>query len=346
MYENDDRISELRNKGLSYGEIAKELNLSRDSVASVCKRLKRGSARKNKFDSIKTMRESGKTYKEIADTLGVRKDGIADYCQKHGLAYSDEELLVSRSHSKGCLLTDWNRKIEVKYGGTFKLVSIGEPDNKSERCLVVECLNCGTQKSVSSNSLKGEGGKYGYCEKCKANKRETTHSEEYYERQRVRQKARAVERQIKNQQDKLIRERRKAKHKLKTNQVGLKLCSCGLAFITQNRSSCDECKRKKLREIENRKNTKRRIKAKELRFDTDITLRKLYKRDNGICYLCGRTCDWNDYKTINGSKVVGGSYPTIEHVIALCNGGSHTWDNIKLACHLCNSKKGRKLLAS
>lgn len=43
----------------------------------------------------------------------------------------------------------------------------------------------------------------------------------------------------------------------------------------------------------------------------------------------------------------GPDYPTIDHVIPLSKGGSHTWDNVKVACGECNCVvKGAKVLAS
>lgn len=38
--------------------------------------------------------------------------------------------------------------------------------------------------------------------------------------------------------------------------------------------------------------------------DDDITLIALYKRDKGICYLCGGFCDWNDVKYVNGKNAL------------------------------------------
>jgi transcriptional regulator with XRE-family HTH domain len=70
-----------------------------------------------------------------------------------------------------------------------------------------------------------------------------------------------------------------------------------------------------------------------------MPLREVYERDSGRCYICGRKTDWSDYHFVNGQKVVGKRYPTREHVIALHNGGTHTWDNMRLACHECNSRK-------
>ena len=71
----------------------------------------------------------------------------------------------------------------------------------------------------------------------------------------------------------------------------------------------------------------------------EIPLREIYDRDRGRCYICGGRTDWNDYRIVNGFKVVGPRYPSRDHVIALHNGGTHTRDNIRLACWECNTLK-------
>lgn len=70
--------------------------------------------------------------------------------------------------------------------------------------------------------------------------------------------------------------------------------------------------------------------------DLSITLTKLYMRDQGVCQICGRhidfDCDSNsDY------------YPSIDHIIPISKGGEHQWDNVQLACRVCNTLKGAKL---
>lgn len=85
----------------------------------------------------------------------------------------------------------------------------------------------------------------------------------------------------------------------------------------------------------------------EKRVNTDgqvekIPLREIYDRDRGRCYICGGRTDWNDYRIVNGFKVCGPRYPPRDHVIALHNGGTHTRDNIRLACWECNSLKSDK----
>lgn len=71
-----------------------------------------------------------------------------------------------------------------------------------------------------------------------------------------------------------------------------------------------------------------------------IALKKLYKRDKGICYLCGEKCDWNDWRiSKKGNLYPGDKYPTKEHVIPICKGGLDAWDNVRLAHWKCNLEK-------
>lgn len=75
-------------------------------------------------------------------------------------------------------------------------------------------------------------------------------------------------------------------------------------------------------------------------FDEDISLARLHQRDGGVCYICGNVTDYNDIeKRDNGDYIAGVSYPSVDHVIPLAAGGTHTWDNVRLAHVWCNSIK-------
>lgn len=73
--------------------------------------------------------------------------------------------------------------------------------------------------------------------------------------------------------------------------------------------------------------------------DYGITLEKIYARDNGICWICGGECDWNDYQMRDGIKICGREYPSKDHVIPLARGGKHSWENVRLAHLGCNIDK-------
>lgn len=78
--------------------------------------------------------------------------------------------------------------------------------------------------------------------------------------------------------------------------------------------------------------------------DSDISLYELYCKHDGICYICGKSTNWDDKKPSYRTMVCGNDYPTIDHVIPLKSGGTHSWENVKLACRGCNcSKQGANL---
>lgn len=53
----------------------------------------------------------------------------------------------------------------------------------------------------------------------------------------------------------------------------------------------------------------------------------LFARDNGQCQYCGDALPMKE--------------ATIDHVMPRSRGGKRTWENVVLACHPCNRKKGR-----
>ena len=111
---------------------------------------------------------------------------------------------------------------------------------------------------------------------------------------------------------------------------------CGKPFETYNPSQ-KTCSKECGRKLQNAHRDKRI--PKEQIVDKDITLEALYKRDSGVCYLCGKKCDWDDKQYGH----VGPKYPTIEHIIPISRGGLHSWDNVRLAHFGCNCKKADEL---
>lgn len=111
---------------------------------------------------------------------------------------------------------------------------------------------------------------------------------------------------------------------------------CSTLFIQTARKEAycsDECRRRA-----NNNHKDRRLKG--VSQDASITLRKVYEKEAGVCYLCGGMCDWDDIETReDGTMVAGDRYPSIDHVYPIGLGGSHTWDNVRLAHRWCNTMK-------
>ena len=70
-------------------------------------------------------------------------------------------------------------------------------------------------------------------------------------------------------------------------------------------------------------------------YESGITRIKVIKRDKYICQICGKKCNPNDLRW----GTLGPDFPTLDHVVPLAKGGSHTWDNVQCACGMCNSYK-------
>ena len=120
-------------------------------------------------------------------------------------------------------------------------------------------------------------------------------------------------------------------------QQSFKICpECGGIHFDRKKYCSDKCGQKA---NDRRKDLNRRMRTQSQLVDKDISLSALYKRDHGVCYLCGEQCDWNDYTTKGDVFIAGNHYPSIDHVKPLSKGGEHSWDNVKLACRICNSLK-------
>ncbi len=56
-----------------------------------------------------------------------------------------------------------------------------------------------------------------------------------------------------------------------------------------------------------------------------VNRREVLRRDHHTCQYCGSTHNL-----------------TLDHVVPLSRGGSHTWDNVVTACERCNQRKGNR----
>lgn len=121
---------------------------------------------------------------------------------------------------------------------------------------------------------------------------------------------------------------------------------CNAAFLVHPNHNQVFCSLKcQTADSHERSAIKRRIAVNSSYVDKDITLKKLAKRDKDICWICGEAVDWADYDIgQNGRRATHKKYPSIDHVIALANGGDHSWQNVRLAHVGCNAKKGVKII--
>ena len=118
---------------------------------------------------------------------------------------------------------------------------------------------------------------------------------------------------------------------------------CGIEFMSTNNKQvfCSTKCGKAYRRKERRYKLYPTDRFKEaVTVDKTVKLYTLIKRDNNECQICKRQCDLYDYVVSpSGAMIVGERYPTVDHIIPCVLGGSHTWDNVQLACFKCNVKK-------
>ena len=122
---------------------------------------------------------------------------------------------------------------------------------------------------------------------------------------------------------------------------------CGATVVGgKSHRLCKACKDKASRESKHKGCTQHRARVitreTGAEYEPGITLEKVYERDGGVCWICGKPTDTSDRRW----GPCGPNYPSVDHVIPLAKGGSHTWANVRLAHHKCNSVKSDHLIES
>jgi len=72
-------------------------------------------------------------------------------------------------------------------------------------------------------------------------------------------------------------------------------------------------------------------------YDPKVTLIGLIQQQGPRCRICEKMTrpDWNYTHNL---------YPSIDHIVPISKGGSHTMDNVQVAHRICNGKKSAKLV--
>lgn len=189
-------------------------------------------------------------------------------------------------------------------------------DNKSK--VLVECNKCGYRFNIMVDRLMRKNIKV-QCEEC--NKKEK-------ERNKMLKQQRKLIIDLKQQRENnRKKEINRINRHLNKRVVYIKQCNiCKEEYYTKypHQLYCNECAMSK--------------KAYD-KSHSNKPLKKIYERDKGICYICGKKCDYEDYTYRGNTFIAGNYYPSIDHVIPLIKGGTDTYDNLKLAHRICNSIK-------
>lgn len=319
------QIYERYERGDISKNIAKDLGVSVSYV--VDKLTEKYGTSKNTTPFQRKVRElfnAGMCSVEIADATGSNIGMVSHAAKALGLKFSDEQRERSKQLGKAKLPGPDEQSIIQRIEALGQYEYLGGYTN-SEGTVKLKCKVCGLVFEKPCVSIRHGNTQ---CQGCAEVERQKRDEERRLESARKKQE---------RQERKAAKEREKERER-ELKRV-TKICvECGLPFETMksNVVCCSpDCQKRRTSRI----HSLRRQKSK-----TSIPLKALYIRDGGTCYICGRQCSFDDHTTVNGHFVVGRSYPTVEHIIPLCAGGADSWDNVKLACHACNSAKGRKSL--
>lgn len=268
----------------------------------------RGGNQKRKITDEEILKEiaDGLTRQEIADKYGVHVEHLARLMHKLG---------VHAKHAKPIAISSTKEAKDWHYtNGCANMISatVGERfafDAYKDRRVRIKCKTCGNVIERAITSVRRGAPKCDYCE----------------------------------EQKKIAQERERLVNVLSRvlDAETPKVCpTCGTEFTTKQAGKLycsDKCKAK-AKKGRNGNSTKIRKRCRHygVEYVPGVTLKAVYNRDKGICKICGQPTNWND-GTWNG--YIGPMYPTIDHIVALKNGGGHTWDNVQLAHAICNSYK-------
>lgn len=364
-----DNIVRLRKDGLTYPQIAEELGIQHSSslwrICATGGKTKGHFATDKQKDTVIRMFKDGASRQEIADAIGKSYSFVVAYINKCGCTRTDpnEELYAKMREYKaqGHTIAETNQHFGVtnsaeickgiapqkadyaKARQTLKEYNERERGNRIERLkeklddafeyvggydgsdgyVTIRCKQCGTEFERSAQAIRKRQVKN--CPCCR--QRDAERREREKEERRIMREA----------QEEIRRHERERKELERVESIRQVDCVvCGKRFETRkpNKLCCSqECSRK----YANRYHDKRI--AKEKRVDFGINALSLFKRDNGVCWICGGKCDLNDYTTRNGAFIAGDWYPSVDHIIAICDGGEDSWENVKLAHRICNTRR-------
>ena len=275
-------------------------------------------------DLIYNMRNDNKGYIEISKRLNCKKDRVKDYCQANGLGgFRAKDLDPENAYD------NFIKNFNVTYGDRYLYIG---GYTHSDNDLIIECKTCHTQMSRNACTIRHGKPLNCQCElKAIREEREAKQSlidilmKRYNNIVRENNRIILTEAREEQRQKDLTTVCQECGEIFQATSMGMKYCS----------NRCKERSHGRMKDISRRWRIRENGKV-----DKDITLTKLIKRDKGICHICNKKCDSKDYvRTEEGYFVVGKDYPSLDHIIPISKGGTHTWDNVKLAHHYCNSIK-------
>lgn len=313
-----EKVGELYKSGIPVSSIARRFGCSESAVYYHLEKLglhkigRRKDANDALIPRIIELLEQGKSYREIAETLGVGRDVVCKRVAKLGLGGGKG----SNCSVGGKACAEKRRAAAIKrfesIADRVELVDWIDRDH-----ITVRCVKCGAEFMWYKEHWTMDAP----CPEC-----------------------RAVERAKRERKQYELEQQRKAAREWRLSVP--RICKeCGEPFYSEheNASYCsDECRRKSKNRAASERRKRRgggcgayrqrmRIARTPATYDHTVTPGAVYKKYHGRCCACGCMT----YRT----KEHAPNRATLDHIIALANNGTHTWDNVQLLCSDCNSAK-------
>ena len=320
-----DTILELYKAGKKVKDIADVLGICETTVYRSVKAAGLTRLMTEAQRDVEWLRKQGLCCYEISEKLGKKPKDVRKIANAIGMPFTEEEKKLSKSKSIEKQYGDEKQRVEKQ---RF-FIACNFPEWEyisgyiaSDGFVKLKHKPCGAIVNKSAVSVRHNNNlKCPECAKRLKEDRERAKKQEQETRKREKEAAKSCHQKT----------------------ILFKTCKeCGAPFITFRAGMLfcsDVCKRKST----NRKHDKRIQRAAVI--DDDITLKKLMARDKCTCWICGGKCNPDDHTTnTNGAFIVGPDYPSIDHVYPLSRGGPHTWENVKLAHHYCNTLKSDKVV--
>ena len=255
------------------------------------------------------LRNNGIGYQTIANQLNIGRDQVRYYCKCNNLGGTKGINKLHKDRELNFKESLKKNSIDYEYIGGYKN-NISSVTLRCKRCGEVVVMNASFVRKNRTHQRHG-------CCTAKA------------------QLINNLTKILSNRYKQLIREQANKQRELLLNKVCIE---CGKEFKanTLRRICCsNQCSNKRQNRIRELKRNKRL--RQNGKVDYSITLAKLIKRDKGVCGICGR-------KVLLDVDCQHDLYPSIDHILPVSKGGTHTWDNVQLAHRGCNSDKSDKVL--
>lgn len=311
----DLQIVELTKQGYKSRQLAEMFGLSQNHICLICRQYN-VKATDVIYEQCREYKAQGHTNQEVAEHFGIAYKTAKHICKGIAPQKGNNQFYKHTEEEKQTYVESL-LPIGFSYVGGYV-----DCDHK----VTIRCKVCGLEFERSMVSIRH--GQNTFCPNCaEADLVEKKQREQKQkERDRIERQNQARERLI----------QREAERQAKTKTV--KCVACGKEFSTiKTRKKCcsPECSKKYSNQQASHKKDKRI--AKDKRIDRDITVRKLYDRDSGVCWICGGQCDLNDFVTRDNAIICGSNYPSVDHIVPVCEGGEDSWENVRLAHRRCNS---------